>query len=393
MNYKWNLNESNFTYFDRLKICKFFLNPKNRWTQGNFVLNYENTWSKRVGSNHAICVNSGSSANTLIAQFAAENNPSNKNTVVFPSVTWQTSVSPWINLGFNPKFIDVNLNDFSMDLKKLDNYLKDNYKKVNTVFITSLIGVTPDILTAKQICNSYNVTLKLDNCENIFGSYSGKHVCSELTSSTSLYFGHQTTTGSEGGIIFTNSDDEMVSYVLNRSHGLTRELLNYDLGKKYYKKITNDEVNEQFDFNTLGSNFRMSNIAAFMGSLDFEKLDTYIKSRKQLYKVYSDLISNDFILPKEYNSRENVMFCLPIILKDKCHKKMNKIKHLLRNLEIEYRPIISGNLLRQTCYKKYENYKDFKNAEHLHNYGVYVGLHPKLKQRQIYLLTRKLNIL
>ena len=206
-----------------------------------------------------------------------------------------------------------------------------------------------------------------------------------------MYFGHQATTGSEGGLIFTNSDEEMASYILNRSHGLTRELPNYDLGKDYHKDLSNPDVDELFDFNTLGLNYRMSNIAAFMGLLDFERLDSYIESRKLLYKTYSDLLSDDFILPKEYVSRENVMFCLPIILRKKCRIKADKVKSVVENLGIEYRPIISGNLLRQTCYKKYEDYKNFRNAEHLHNYGIYVGLHPKLKQSQIELLTSKLN--
>ena len=96
-------------------ICKFFLNPKNRWTQDKYVVEYEDQWKKYTEAKYALMVSSGSTANTLIAQYAKYSNP-NKNEIVFPAVTWQTSVSPWIHQGFKPKFIDVNLKNFSIDI-------------------------------------------------------------------------------------------------------------------------------------------------------------------------------------------------------------------------------------------------------------------------------------
>ena len=384
--FKWFLNDSNFTWRDRIKICKFFLNPKNRWTQDKYVVEYEDQWKKYTEAKYALMVSSGSTANTLIAQYAKYSNP-NKNEIVFPAVTWQTSVSPWIHQGFKPKFIDVNLKNFSIDIDALEKYLETNKKKVNTVFVTSLIGLTPDIPRLKFLCESYNVELKLDNCENSFGSYfdesiySWRHVCSDLTSSTSTYFGHQTTTGSEGGMIFTSNEEEFVFYVLNRSHGLTRELGRYNLSKDYKKILSNKLVDPLFDFNVLGNNYRSTNIAAFMGLLDFNKIYDYIVRRVELYELFSsNLDTSRYLLPTENIVCRDVPFCLPII------SKKNKLKLIKKHLieeSIEYRPIISGNLLRHTCYKEYDNYKDFKNAEILHKRGLYVGLHNQVKESQI----------
>ena len=106
--YNWFLNDSNFTWSDRFKICKFFLDPKNRWTQDKYVIEYEKKWKEFTESKYALMVSSGSTANSLIAQYARHSKP-DRNTVVFPSVTWQTSVSPWLNACFEPKFIDINL--------------------------------------------------------------------------------------------------------------------------------------------------------------------------------------------------------------------------------------------------------------------------------------------
>jgi len=390
-NASWSLNESNFTYLDRLKICLFFLDSRNRWTQANHVFEYENLWKGYTGSKYVLAVSSGSTANTLIAQYATKDLPK-KNIVIFPSVTWQTSISPWVNLGFSPKFIDVNLTDLSIDINKLEDYLKTEYEKVNTVFVTSLIGITPDVDRLKSLCKKYKVELKLDNCENIFGYYGGKHICSELSCSTSLYFGHQCTTGSEGGLIFTNDKDEFISHILNRAHGLTRELKNYDGTLDAYKRLSNKEVDPLFDFNTLGSNYRMSNIQAYMGKLDFKRAEDYSLVRQGLYNRFAlTLDTNKYILPENYNNRKNVMFSLPIITRAKSKTKFNRVKTLIKALGIEYRPVISGNLLRQTCYRKFDNYRKFRNAEHIHNYGIYVGLHPKLKDSQVADLAGQLN--
>ena len=392
--FRWFLNDSNFTWGDRIKICKFFLNPKNRWTQDKYVLDYEEKWKEYTGAKYALMVSSGSTANTLIAQYAKHFKP-NRNEVIFPSVTWQTSVSPWINMGFNPKFIDINLKDFSIDIEALDCYLKDNHKKVNTVFVTSLVGITPDIPRLKTLCNSHGVDLKLDNCENSFGAYldkeerDWKHICSELTCSTSTYFGHQTTTGSEGGMVFTGDEEEFVYYILTRSHGLTRELGRYNLSKDYRKILSNRLVDPLFDFNLLGSNYRNTNIAAFMGLLDFERIHDYIIRRLELYSLYSShLDTKKYLLPIFDRNRSNVGFCLPIISKK---RKLKSIKKYLKEEKIEYRPIISGNLLRHTCYKKYDNYKNFKNAEYLHKNGVYVGLHSRVQEDQVLKLVDFLN--
>ena len=55
---------------------------------------------------------------------------------------------------------------------------------------------------------------------------------------------------------------------------------------------------------------------------------------------------------------------------------------------IEIRPIISGNLLKQTCYKKYDDYRNFKNSEFLHTHGFYIGIYPSLKNKQIDILKK-----
>lgn len=382
-NIKWPLNVNNFNFLDKLKICKFILNPKSRWTQDKFVLEFEQKMAKFVNQKYAVFVSSGSTANTLISMYLKDNISAQKNIIIFPSTTWVTSVAPFIREGFIPKFIDVNLDDLSMDLNALEDYLKDNYDKVACVFPTSLLGFVPDIQKLKSIRAKYGVKVMMDNCENTLGSSFDDNVSHYFTSTTSTYFGHQLQS-IEGGFIFTSDQREYEYFLMCRNHGMVRSL------PSNTERYKNPDVDSRFDFAFLGSNFRNTNLNAFIGMLDFERIDEYIKNRIDMYDLYYNLLDkNKFILPKNFANRQHVAFTLPVICRNKLDK--DALLKVCDDLGIETRPIISGNLLRQTCFKEFGNYLDFPNSEFLHTNGFYVGLHNKVSKSDIAQLTDKLN--
>lgn len=377
----WKLNESNFTFLDKIKISKFIITD-NFWTMGDYVKKFELEMAKYVGTKYAIFVSSGSTANTILAYYLKDYQYNTvKNEIIFPSTTWTTSISPFIREGFQPKFIDVSLNDMCMDLDKLENYLKENYNKVSCVFYTSLLGYVPDINRLKELSEKYSVRVMLDNCENTLGEYNGKNVSSFFTSTTSTYFGHQLQSV-EGGFIFTNNDDEYDYYLMYRNHGMTRSVINN-------QKYLNKNVDEKFDFYLLGNNFRNSNIHAFVGLLDFKRKDLYKQKRIELYNIFKENVKN-LIFPDNSNAyRTNVPFSIPLIFKNIEDK--NKVKRICDDLNIESRPIISGNLLKQTCYRKYDDFNNFPISEFLHNNGFYIGLHAKVSKKHINLLAENIN--
>jgi CDP-6-deoxy-D-xylo-4-hexulose-3-dehydrase len=380
---KWPLNVNNFTFLDKLKICKFILDPNSRWTQDKLVLEFEQKMAKFVNQQYAVFVSSGSTANTLISMYLKDTTSIEKNIVIFPSTTWITSVAPFIREGFTPKFIDVSLDDLCMDLDALELYLKSNSNKVACIFPTSLLGFSPNIGKLKSLESKYNVKVMMDNCENTLGSYDGENVSHYFTSTTSTYFGHQLQS-IEGGFIFTSNQEEYEYFTMCRNHGMVRSL------PKNQEKYRNSDVDSRFDFAFLGSNFRNTNLNAFVGMLDFKRIDEYIENRIKNYNLYYSLLDkNKFILPRNFCDRQHVAFTLPVICKNKSDK--DKFLKLCDDLSIETRPIISGNLLRQTCFKQYGDYSEFKNSEFLHNNGFYLGLHNKVNKSDIIKLTYKLN--
>lgn len=384
----WPLNINNFSLIDKLKICRFILSKNCRWTQDVEVKNFEEKMAKYVGSKYAIFVANGSVANNLIAQYV-KSLSKNKKIVILPSTTWQTSCSPWIKAGFEPHFIDISMDDFSIDKAKLLDFISINKNKIACIFPTSLIGFTPDFDFYKNIEKTYKIKVVFDNCENTLGSFKNKNVSSFFTSSTSTYFGHQIQSV-EGGFIFTNSENEYKYFLINRNHGMVRSLLPYNLE---IDKISNPKVDQLFDFYSLGDNYRNSDINAFIGQLDFKRIDLYTESRKNLYHIFKDgLNAKKYYLPENRNHCCDVPFCLPIIVKDHDKKRFTAALNKCKDLKIEYRPIVSGFLGYQTCYKKYfKIHKQYPNSIYLHNYGFYIGLYHGVKGKNIKKLINFLN--
>jgi CDP-4-dehydro-6-deoxyglucose reductase, E1 len=380
--YKWPLNKPHFTFLDRIKLASFFLHPSKRWTMDCEVKNFEKEMRDFVGSKYAVFVSSGSTANTILAAYLRDKHGLGK--IIFPSTTWTTSISPFIREGFSPVFIDVNLEDFSLNLDKVEESIqKDN--SIKHIFITSLLGFVPDIARLQKIESKYGIKILMDNCENTFGKFENKNISSFFTSTTSTYFGHQLQSV-EGGFIFTNSEEEYEYFLMGRNHGMVRAV---DQNAK--EKYANPDVNEKFDFYLLGNNYRNSDIHAKVGRLDLVRAEDYIKKRISLYYTFEQELNTDkFLLPKSFSSRTHVAFSLPIVSKDKNFNIKNAID-FCEKIGIETRPIISGNLLRQTCYKKFGRCEDYPISEYLHHCGFYIGLHTGIQKTQVQEFCKSIN--
>jgi CDP-6-deoxy-D-xylo-4-hexulose-3-dehydrase len=375
----WKLNINNFTFWDRLKICRFFLNTKNFWTYGNQVQLFEQKMAKYVGVKYALFVSSGSTANTLLAYYLDQ--VETKRKIIFPSVTWATSVTPFIKCGFEPVFVDINLNDLSMDLDQVEKILKED-TEVGTIFITALLGIAPDIDKLNYLKNKYNVRIMLDSCESTFTKYKGKNIASFFTSTTSTYFGHMLQSV-EGGFVFTNDEKEYELFNMIRNHGMYRHL-----PIENQEKYKNPEVDPLFDFYCIGNNFRNSDIHAYIGLLDFKRVSLYTSHRKFCGELFISLLDQNSFYKVQVKNEDN-LFSLPIIAKSK--KTIDKIKKFCVNEGIEYRPIIGGNLLKQTAFKKYAKTGDYPNAEILNQNGMYVGLHYGVTAEQINKFVNTIN--
>ena len=362
----WPLMEETITLKDRLKMAAFIL-TSSRLTNGPKVRQFENEWSSWLGVKHSLYVSSGSTANTLLVSSVKElYGLKDGDKVLVPACTWVTNICPIIQAGLEPIFCDINLKNYSFDEEELK-YVAEQHPDIKAVFITHLIGLSSDVEKVKEIFP--NALILEDVCEShgVEGP-KNKRGIDGVGSTFSFYFGHHITT-IEGGFVCTNNTELYELMRMKRSHGMAREA-SPELFKKYVEE--NPEIDPAFLFMTEGFNLRNHEVCAVLGLSQLKKLDKNISIRRDNYSYWWTHLSDWKYYIPEYQGG-NSSFSFPIIAKDPLVTE--ELKQTFKKEGIEYRPIISGNLLRHPAFKRFSlcTQRENPNVCLLHENGLYVG--------------------
>ena len=364
----WPLMKDTVTWADKLKMIKFILTTK-KFTNGEKVRKFEQEWNDWLGSKYSLYVSSGSTANLLLLSAVKEKyRLKDGDKVLVPACTWVTNVSPVFQVGLEPIFSDIDLQTFSFDVEKLKT-IKTIHPDIKVIFVTHLLGLEAEIDKYKEIFP--NAIILEDICEShgVTDSTGVRRGANSLGATFSFYFGHHMTT-IEGGMISTNDEELYELMRIKRSHGLAREG-----SPTYFKKYQEQypHLPPSFLFMTDGYNFRNHEICAVLGSSQLKRLDRMIEIRKENYTKFLNLIklhSDKFYIPKEDGT--NSSFCFPFICKQK--DTYNYLLSEFKAKGIEYRPVVSGNLLKHPFLQKYYiSLPEPLNVNILHDQGVYVG--------------------
>jgi CDP-6-deoxy-D-xylo-4-hexulose-3-dehydrase len=383
------LMENNITKEDRFCAAKFLLNGPTTLTQGRMVKKFEEQWSKWLGVKYSVFVNSGSSANFLT--FACLKILNKEGNVIVPALTWNSDIVSIIKNNYSPDFVDINLRTLA---GSEDQILEKLEKKKNKILFISHIqgfnGLTEKIL---QKIKRKKIILIEDVCESHGATFKNKKLGTfGLISNFSFYYSHHLTT-IEGGMICTNNKEIYEICRMLRGHGLAREVSNKKLEKKIIKM--HPKVSPKFIFLYPGFNMRNNEINAIIGLNQLPRLNENIKKRSQnLIFFLSNIDKKKYFTDFEIKGNSNYAF--PIILKTTSFKKRDKFEKSLKILNIEFRRgnAGGGNQLRQPYLKEYLhriNIKQFKNVEHVHNFGYYIGNFPSLSKKSIVKIYSALN--
>ena len=349
-----------------------------RLTKGELTTQLEEKWSKWLGVKNTVFCNSGSSANLLMLWALVEaGRISRDSKIVVPSVAWATDLSPVIQLGMTPILCDSNLEDLSVDLDHLENIFKET--KPEVLLLVSVLGLVPKMGMIKALCDKYNVILLEDTCESMGSEWGAKKLGTfGLMSSFSTYFGHHIST-IEGGFVSTN-DKELYEVLKSiRSHGWDR-----DADSEYSKQLRNKWKTSNFDalytFYHSGFNLRSTDLQAFIGLGQIDKLDNICKKRNKNFKIYQEEL--DGVSPNIIERGFISNFAYPII-----HEYRDAMVARLQKENIEVRPMICGSMGTQPFYVKNYGRKSLPNSSVIDKYGFYVPNHPELKREDILKIT------
>lgn len=342
-------------------------------TKGELTEEFESKWSRWLGRRYSVFLNSGSSANLAMLYALKLSNRLKNDKVVVPCISWTTTLSPVIQLGFTPILCEASKNDLGID----PNYFEELCKKHNPscVILVHVLGFPNQMNRIQEICGKYDVILIEDSCESVGSLYGEKMTgCFGLMSSFSTYFGHHFST-IEGGLV-TTDDFELYELLKSiRSHGWSRDLSDHTKAT-LREKHNVDEFRDLYTFYYPGFNLRSTEIQAFLGITQLDFLQTKNQKRFHNYLTYDSIIKNNYWKIKSEGFISN--FAYPVI-----HPERDKIVNALKSNDIECRPLVCGNMARQPYFEEMYGKQTFSFADEVHSFGLYVPNHPEMTEQEV----------
>src|SRR3989338_71475 len=365
---------------DRKDIQKLigWLKTNPRLTKGKLTLEFESKWRQWLGSKYSVFCNSGSSANLLMFYTLLLSGRVKNKKVVVPSVGWVTSIAPAIQFGFKPIMCEADPDTFGLDLNHLESILKKHHP--STVLLVQVLGVPHKMKEMMALKKKYGFILLEDACAAIGASYQGKKVGSfGDMGSFSFYFGHQMST-IEGGMVSTNDKNLQNILLMLRSHGWSKDLDNAS-HKSLVRKYKVDDFHTPFVFYEPGFNLRATDLNAFLGIGQMEKLNWIISRRQENHLRYKQHLAEKFYIQKPQKDSVICSIHFGMLAKD-IQQRRTIVNALVKN-GIETRIFSAGNLGLHPFWVTRYGKASFPVADRIHHCGLFLPNNPSLKLRDV----------
>ena len=329
---------------------------------------FEKQFAEWQGCVEAVMVNSGSSANLLMAFELAEREPWAE--ILCPVVTWPTHIWAPMMAGLKVRLVDVSPRTFNMDI---DDAKRKIGVHTRAIWPVHLLGNPVDMRQILDLAWVHDLIVLEDCCEALGSTLAYRRVGNFGTmSSFSFFFSHHMTT-MEGGMIVCNDGDLADRLRLLRAHGWTRALSKEEHG---------------YTFENWGFNVRPTELQAGFGIHQLAKLDQTNAVRRQLAEdFFSYVDSTEWLTrPRVIEAAEPCWFALPVMVREGAPFSKAALIERLERLGVETRPIVAGNLARQPAARRFSAFErdgPYPGADEVHERGFYVGLLPGLGKEGI----------
>ncbi len=346
---------------------------KTNWisSEGKFVKDFEESFSKFNNRKYGIAVSSGTAA----LEVAVKSLNLRKNSeVIIPSFSIISTALCVIKLGLKPILVDCDINTWNTNP---DGILKKISKKTSAIIITHIYGLPVNLTKIIKIAKKKNIKIIEDAAELIGQKYKNK-ICGSFgdLSTFSFYANKHITTG-EGGMIVTND---------KKLYEKCKSLRNLSFSKSYF---------DRYNHNDIGWNYRMTNLQAAIGCGQLKNIKKIIKRKREIGNLYYEKLKNNknLILQENKNSySKNIYWVFGILIKNNKKYKRNEMMKKLLKYGIDTRPFFLS-MNKQKIFKKMKLFKGdkMKNSEYLSNNGFYVPSGLALKDNQINYICHLIN--
>ncbi len=371
-------------------------------TTGRYADRFEKDFAAFLGVKYASLVNSGSSANliafmALTAPELGERRINRGDEVITVAAGFPTTVTPILQYGAVPVFVDVTIPQYNIDVSMLEQALSD---KTKAVMIAHTLGNPFDIAEVKAFCDRHNLWLVEDNCDALGSKYTlngeAKFTGTFGDIGTSSFYPPHHMTMGEGGCVYT--DNPLFHRLILSYRDWGRDCIcpsgvdNF-CGHRYdgqYGELPKG-YDHKYVYSHFGYNLKVTDMQAAVGCAQLEKFPTFVERRKENWAYLRNALQHlqhKIILPEPAPNADPSWFGFLITVKPGFNRE-EVVRHLEKN-GIQTRMLFSGNLIKHPCFdelrKTGEGYRvvgALENTDRIMNDTFWIGVYPGMTKNML----------
>ncbi len=389
--------------YDRAEMTNLVDSALEFWlTSGRFTDEFEKKLADYLGVRFCSLVNSGSSANliafmALTSPLLGDRRINRGDEVITVAAGFPTTVTPIIQYGAVPVFVDVTIGQYNIDVTMLEKALSE---KTKAVMIAHTLGNPFDLKGVKEFCEKHGLWLVEDNCDALGSKYTldGKEYFTGTVGdigTSSFYPPHHMTMG-EGGAVYT--DDALLNKCIRSFRDWGRDCVcpsgkdNF-CGHRYdgqYGELPAG-YDHKYVYSHFGYNLKATDMQAAIGCAQIEKFPSFVEKRIENFnRLKAGLagLEDKLILPVANENSKPSWFGFLITVKEGVSR--NELVRFLEDNGIQTRMLFSGNLIKHPCFdemrKTGEGYRvvgELVNTDRIMRDTFWVGVYPGMTNDMI----------
>ena len=389
--------------FDHDEMINLVDSSLDFWlTSGRYHDEFEKNLAKYLGVRFANLVNSGSSANllafmTLTSPLLGDRQVKRGDEIITVACGFPTTVTPMLQYGAVPVFVDVTIPQYNIDVTMLEEALSD---KTKAVMVAHTLGNPFDLKSVKEFCDKHNLWLVEDNCDALGSTYTidGETKFTGTIGdigTSSFYPPHHMTMG-EGGAVYTSSS--LLNKIIRSLRDWGRDCF-CPSGKdntchcrftKQYGELPMG-YDHKFVYSNFVYNLKVKDMQAAIGVAQLKKFPSFVERRKHNFKRLREALKNvedKLILPLANKNSDPSWFGFLLTCREGVDRA--KLVNYIEEHNVQTRMLFAGNLTLHPCFDTIRNdgvsYRvigDLKNTNTVMRNTFWVGVYPGMTDEMI----------
>lgn len=371
-------------------------------TSGRYTDIFEKKLAEYLNIKYCSLVNSGSSANliafmTLTSPLLKDKRVKRGDEIITVAAGFPTTVTPMIQYGAVPVFVDVTIPQYNIDVTMLEKAYSD---KTKAVMLAHTLGNPFDLKAVKEFCDKHNLWLIEDNCDALGSKYilDGKEYFTGTVGdigTSSFYPPHHMTMG-EGGAVYTNNP--LLNKIIRSMRDWGRDCVcpsGHDnlCGHRFDKQYGELPLgyDHKYVYSHFGYNLKATDLQAAIGVAQLEKFPGFVKRRRANFDFLIDAlkeVSDKIILPTPAENSIPSWFGFMMTCAEGVDR--NALVRYLEDAGIQTRMLFSGNLTKHPCFDEMresgEGFRivgELKETDRIMNDSFWIGVYPGMDDRRL----------